>query len=241
MGKYFISICLFWAAVFGAGSALFAQETPAPPAATDTARTEVNSKIFNLIVNQGFVVNGTGIDSMPMRGSASGSFFIGGGFIINLYKQKLGLRLTPGYAWYRATYESTGAKTFPSASDSFQLERHRMGFFEVPVGLFYNFKTEEDGDPEIFAEIGGYAGYRTGSVYKTRGTNAEGQEVTTTVKNVGDLERFRYGLFARAGYKWFALHAAYRLSNVWLTTPTQREGYVYPKMPALEVGLSLFL
>ncbi len=228
--KYF----LLWAAIaFPMG--LFGQEIP-----VDTT-SEVNVKIFNIVITQGLMTNALKVDTMPLKSAGSGTFFIGGGFIINLHKNTFGLRLTPGFSFVRYTYESSQAKTFPTSFDSLKLERHRLNLVEVPLGFYYNFKKTPEGNPKIYGELGGYAGYRFGSAYKTKATNDAGQQVTTIVQDVADLQRFRYGLYTRFGYKWVALYAAYRLSDVWIKSPADNPAFIYPKLPALEIGLTVFL
>ena len=58
-----------------------------------------------------------------------------------------------------------------------------------------------------------------------------------------DLEDLRYGLYARAGYRWVGLHFTYRLSNIFSDqfSPCNDRSALPPCMPVAQLGLTVML
>ena len=210
---------------------------------------------FSLLFQRGFMLVTQKTDTVNLNGGLSGSFTLGTSFKVNLFKNVVGLRLQPGINWSKADYAQTKANTFPSVQDSFPAnwivnsEKHRFTFLELPIGLYVNLTKDEDGDPRLFLEAGGYFGYRTGSAYKLKYDDVNGEQTqTVTLKraNVPDLENLRYGIYGRFGYKWIAAYYSYRFSDVFrqfrtdpatgLPTPFQ-----YPRYAPMELGITVFL
>lgn len=210
---------------------------------------------FSLVFNRGFMLSGSQPDSVPLNGTGSGTYFIGAGFRFSLFKNKMGLRVSPGIAFTHFTYEQTNLKTFPSVPDSvpfpFTQERHGSTWAELPLGIYANFSRDEDGDPRFFAELGGYIGYLLAANYKTRYNNAANLRVKEKVRDLhkieSEWERLRYGLYGRVGYKWAAIYVSYRLSEVFdeFTNPAYRpkavEGFRNPAIAPMEFGITVFL
>ncbi|MEM7369389.1 MAG: porin family protein [Bacteroidota bacterium] len=209
---------------------------------------------FSLVFNRGLMLTGSSPDSVPLNGNSSGTYSIGGGIRIPLIKDAVRLRLTPSISWTHFSYDQTNLKTFPTVADSLPqqltLEKHTLIFGELPLGVIFNLSRDEDGDPRFFVEAGGYVGYLLGANYKTRFKDSEGLRVKNKRRDLegieSEFERLRYGLYGRVGYKWAALYFSYRLSDVFdeFTNPSLRptafEGYKNPKIPPMEVGISVF-
>lgn len=210
---------------------------------------------FSLVFNRGLMLTGASPDTVPLNGNSSGSYSIGGGIRIPIIKDAVRLRVTPSISWTHFTYDQTNLKTFPTVADSLPqqltLEKHTLMFGGLPVGVMINMSRDEDGDPRFFVEMGGYVGYLLGANYKTRYKDSEGLRVKNKRRDLegieNEFERLRYGLYARAGYKWASLYFSFRLSDVFdeFTNPSLRptsfEGYRNPKIPPMEIGISVFL
>lgn len=211
---------------------------------------------FSLVFNRGFQLVDRANDSIPINGASSGTFFLGGGIRIPLGGQKAGIRLAPGISWTNITYNQTNLKQFPTpSSDSTNLsvEKHSLTHIDLPLSFFFNLTRDEDGDPRIFIEVGGYASYLMAASYKTKFEDANGLRIKSKIRDLhalegdkAEFERLRYGLFARAGFKWFAVYVDYRLSDVFdefsgtIINP-QGEGFRNPVLEPLQIGLSIFL
>lgn len=242
-------------------STVLAQQTEEKPAAkekkekTATPLPADRASNFSLLFQRGFMLVTEKTDTVNLNGGLSGSFTVGTSFKVNLFKNVVGLRLQPGITWSKADYAQTRANTFPSIQDSFPAnwivnsEKHRFTFLELPIGLYVNLTKDEDGDPRLFLEAGGYFGYRTGGAYKLKYDEVNGEQTqTVTLKraNVPDLENLRYGIYGRFGYKWIALYYAYRLSDVFQPFRTDPAtglptSFRYPRYAPMELGVTIFL
>lgn len=245
-------------------TAVFSQVIP--PAESDSAEKKpplVDPKVmnlntdppskFDLVFNRGFILTGTSQDTVPVNGSNSGTFSIGGGIKFPLANNTFGIRLTPGVAFTQINYNQTSVKTFPTIPDSLPFtltsEKHRLMYVEVPLGVYFNVSRDEDNDPKLFVEAGGYFGYMMGASYSYRYNNSAGQRVKVQTRDLekeeNEFQRIRYGIYGRLGYKWAALYINYRLSNVLdefaNNPPKDVVGYKNPKFPPIEVGLTIFL
>jgi hypothetical protein len=249
--------CLFLFLIFLGLSGLWGQNVPADSVQTDsTQNQEVNQpaddpRTFSLVFNRGFIYQPNNFqvaqDTVPINGTSSGTFFLGAGIMVPFGRNVIGLRMAPGFAWTIYDYGQTSQKTFPTPIDEDQpllFEKHRTQWVELPVGLYWNVSRDEDADPLFFVELGGYAGYMVSAQYRAQ--FASGARTITLresgLEQEGDFQRLRYGLYARAGYKWFALYAAYRLSSVWDefgSAPGQGAAFRNPTGPPIEIGLSL--
>ncbi|MDX2247593.1 MAG: porin family protein [Bacteroidia bacterium] len=208
---------------------------------------------FDLVFNRGLMLVSSTQDSVPISGSNSGTFFIGGGIKFPLAKNKMGIRVTPGVAFSRIQYNQTTIKTFPTIPDSLSFtltsEKHSLTYVELPLGFYLNISRDEDNDPKFFVEAGGYVGYLLSASYKTKYVNSDGQRVKTQVSDLekieAEFERIRYGLYGRLGYKWASLYYSFRLSALFdefaNDPPRGGQGYKNPVIPPMEVGLTIFL
>lgn len=234
-----------------------AQTTPPDSTASDSLLAEPDNlpaddpRTFSLVFNRGFAYLPNAFqmaqDTVPFSGSSSGTYFLGAGIIIPFGPNTFGMRVAPGFAWTVYDYAQTGEKTFPSVLDESQplvFENHRTQWVEVPTGFYWNITRDEDADPYLFLELGGYVGYMISAQYRTQ--YESGARTITNIQRglaqEGDFRRVRYGAYARLGYKWFALYGAFRISEVWDefgSAPGQGSAYRNPKAPPLELGLSL--
>lgn len=212
---------------------------------------------FSLVFNRGFQLVNKANDSIPINGASSGTFFLGGGIRIPLAGQTVGIRLSPGVSWTNISYNQTNLKQFPTqATDTTNLsvEKHSLTHIDLPVSFFFNITRDEDGDPRVFVEVGGYASYLMAASYKTKYEDTNGLRVKEKVRDLhalegdkAEFERLRYGIFARAGFKWFAIYADYRISDVFdefsgtIINPQTPQGFRNPVLEPLQIGLSIFL
>lgn len=200
---------------------------------------------------QGLLINSPQQDGIPLNAGGSGTISLGSSFKLHFPKNVVGFRIQPSISWTRFSYEQATSKTFPTPflnddTKPVRVEKHRIVFADLPIGLFVNVLKDEDGDPRFFLEAGGYAGYKLGSVYKIKVDNTiTEQETKQVVDNVYDLENWRYGIYARAGISWLAAHFTYRLSDVFKPNPRQADGspsgFESILLPRMELGLAIFL
>ncbi len=191
---------------------------------------------IDLTFTRGFLLVTNEEEGVPLNAGSSGTIRIGAAFKVHLANNTFGFRVHPSISWTKFTYDQTAEKTFPTAIDSsmtLDVEKHRFTFVDLPLGIFVNITKDEDGDSRFFVEAGGFVGYRTSSIYKTKyNVPNENQEVRQRVRGVKNLEDIRYGFYGRIGYKWVALYYSYRLSNVFKETPM---------LPPMELGITVFL
>lgn len=245
--------------IFSQTDSLKAPTTPNPNAPRISTEAVGNLPVdpprrFSLVFTRSFLL-GNGPDTVSINGGGSGTFSIGGGIKVPLVKETLGLRITPGVSWTSYQYDQTERKTFPTIPDSLKYdltqEKHRLTTLDMGLGVYINLSKDEDDDPKFYAELGGYAGFLMGASYKTKYTNGTGQRVRERVRDLEkvseEFERFRYGIYARLGYKWAALHFSYRLTDVFdeftndFLKPKDVDGFKNPKIPPIEFGISIFL
>lgn len=215
---------------------------------------------FSLVLSRTLLLSGSSPDSVPINGTGSGTYSIAGGLKFFLYKDILGLRFAPGISWTQITYESTNLKTFPvlkdsSSTNTIDQERHTLVHGEGSLSIFANLTRDEDGDPVIFLEAGGNVGYLISANFRQRFTDENGlrhkekiRDLETVEDELGSKEfpPLKYGIFGRVGYKWAALTVHYRLSDIFdvytddIFLPANKTGFRNPKIPPLEVGLTIF-
>lgn len=282
--KYFqhfiISLTLVLGLLVGAFSCLQAQDTtltdtmitledlatpPLPP--TEEGEVEDFSRVdppqnFGLIFGRSIMITGGLPDSVPISGGASGAYFLGAGYRFYIGKAyRFGLRFSPGIAWNRYTYDQTSAKTFPTTIDStitLSRERHSMVEVKAELGVFINITRDEDYDPLIFVEVGGYGGYMTAFNYIRRFTDGNNLRVREKYRDlekltmtdganntVNTFNRLQYGFYGRLGYKWAALYVGYRLSDV-LNDPINdallfrdQPNFQAVTMPPIDIGFHI--
>ncbi|MCI4668605.1 MAG: hypothetical protein MRZ79_10765 [Bacteroidia bacterium] len=214
---------------------------------------------FSLVFARTLMLSGSSPDSVPINATGSGTYSISGGLKFFMYRDIVGLRFAPGLSWTQITYESTNLKTFPvikdSTSNSIDQERHTIVHGEASLSLFTNLTRDEDGDPIIFLEAGGNVGYIISANYRQRFTDDNGlrhKEKLRDLETVEDANGSRefvplkYGVFGRVGYKWAALTFQYRLSDIFdeftddIFLPENKVGFKNPKIPPIEIGLTIF-
>jgi len=198
---------------------------------------------IRLVFNRGLLIGSLNSDDQaPINGSLSGSLFLGVGVKFGLIGNKMGLRITPGVNWYKLNYDQEDEKQFPTDT-TFGSEKHRFTYVELPIGIYFNFSQDEDGDPKLFAEVGGFTGYKIGAIYK-RKFEENGRTVKIKRTDVPGIENWRLGVYARLGYKRWALYYSYLLSDIFdsFVTEDGSELSRNPDLPPrMEVGISFFL
>jgi hypothetical protein len=243
---------------------IFARTAFGQDALRDSTRSGIDSmqteevNVVDIIIQRGLMVgNGDTTNSTPIK-NTSGTWFVGLGFKIPVIKNKAGFRLTPGLAFTKLNYDSVNVgKEFPGLIDSTEskdyfFQKHRLAYFQVPLGVYVNFTTDEKGRPQIFGEAGGYIGYRIGGVLRY-GENkvridadgeAQDQQVRTKITNIPDMEPLQYGFYGRLGYKNVAFNVNYRVPRLFKEPRTNDLGELdgtNPLFPRLELGVTLLL
>ena len=198
-----------------------------------------------LVFTRAFSLTAGESDNAPVNSGSSGSYFMGLAFKVNLANNDVGLQFTPGINWLKLIYRQEDAKTFPSDTTGYNIEKHRIPYAELPIGIYVNLSKDEDGDPRVFLEGGGYLGYKIGGIYKIKFDNTEGQAVKVRTGGVKDLEDWRYGFYGRLGYKRWALYGSYRLSRIFTESSSGANGLEVgadnPTFPKVEIGISVIL
>lgn len=224
----------------------------APSSAQDTRSDNLlvdRPDNIDLTLARGFLLISEEQEGVPINAGSSGTISLGLGLKLHLPGNVVGLRVNPNISWTRFAYDQTAEKQFPTEVDPdrvLSVEKHRFTFIDLPVGVFVNITKDEDGDSRFFMEAGGFVSYKTSGVYKTRYEDELlDQEVRVRVRGVKDVEEWRYGVYGRIGYKWIALHFAYRLSEVFKPNPLnangQPSGFEVIDLPPMELGLAIFL
>lgn len=227
------------------------QEAPIEPENLPTD----NAKRFQLLLTRGFMLGATSLDSVPLNSFGSGSYSIHGGISVNLVRNVLKMRISPGVSWTRLAYNQNDLKTYPTIPDSLgfnlERERHLLFYVDLPISFFVNLSKDEDGDSKLFLEGGGYVSYLLGANYKRRYPDGNGLTVIYLERDLQRLdsewEALRYGIFGRIGYKWASLYYGLRLSPLLddLTNegrqPNGSSAYANPMIPPMEIGISIFL
>ncbi|MEZ4776554.1 MAG: outer membrane beta-barrel protein [Bacteroidia bacterium] len=253
IGTFFLTVLhtVFLFSVSFSQDTIKPQPLPPQPAADDLPADPPSR--FDLVFNRGLMLVSSTQDSVPISGSNSGTFFIGGGIKFPLANNTMGIRATPGIAFSRIQYNQTSIKTFPTIPDSLSFtltgEKHSLIYAELPLGFYVNISRDEDNDPKFFVEGGGYLGYLFSASYKSKYVNSDGQRVKTQISDLekisDEFQRIRYGIYARVGYKWASLYYSFRLSALFdefaNDPPRGGAGYKNPIIPPMEVGLTIFL
>lgn len=199
---------------------------------------------FQLVFTRGFLLGPTNEDpQIPIHTGNSGSLFLGAGIKFNLAKNVLGIRITPGFNWFKLNYQQEEGKLFPSDSTQFDFEKHRITYVELPVGLYVNLSKDEDGDSKVFVEGGGFLGYKLNGIYKFQ-YQRQGRTIKERWSDVANLEDWRYGLYFRLGYKRWATYFSYLLSDPFTRYQPEGQSEALESVdfpPRLEAGVSFFL
>jgi hypothetical protein len=214
---------------------------------TDTLETE-EVNVVDIIIQRGLMAGTNNVGDLTSLKNSSGTWFVGLGFKIPVLKNKAGFRLTPGIAWTKLNYDSVDvAKTFPDLPDGvdYNFQKHRLAYFQVPLGAYMNFSVDPKGRALIFGEAGGFVGYRIGGVLRYGENSVRDQVIRTKISNIPDMKNLQYGLYGRVGYKNVALNVQYRITDLFEKYKTDVEGndtgILNPIFPQLEFGLTILL
>ena len=198
---------------------------------------------FQLLFNRGLIIGSVGgEDQVPINGSFSGSMFLGLSFKAHFPNNVVGARITPGINWYKLNYQQEDQKIFPTDT-IFDSEKHVLTYLEVPVGIFVNISKDEDGDPRLYTELGGFLGYKLSGAYKRR-FDDNGRNSRLIRREVPGLEDWRFGIYGRLGFKRWALYYSYLLSDVFSSFEVEGGAPLDAELsfpPPLEIGISFVL
>jgi hypothetical protein len=130
-------------------------------------------------------------------------------------------------------------------------EKQRFTYLEVPLGLKFKLARNVVDRYRLLLEGGFSMGVRFASMYKRRDLNPAPAanpnfqpKTTTKVNYVEDLNRFRFGPYARIGTNLISLYGFYRMSGIFrhggkFNNPDGLTTRDYPAFPRLELGISL--
>ncbi len=198
---------------------------------------------FQIFFNRGLLVGSVGgEDQIPINGSFSGSMTLGLSFKAHFPGNKAGARIAPGINWYKLNYQQEEQKIFPTDT-IFDAEKHVLTYLELPIGLFINIGQDEDGDPRLFTELGGFLGYKLGATYKRR-FDDNGRASRLIRRDAPDIEDWRFGIYGRLGFKRWALYYSYLFSDVFTNFSTENGTQINQNLdfpPPLEIGISFIL
>ncbi len=208
----------------------------------------------NFIINRAFSGASSMSDSVPISGVNSGSLFVGVGYNFNL-NNKFALHIQPGINFFKIRYKNTTNAAFPAYNDTtatLSYKRQMLTYAEVPIGVVYTFKRDEKKSKVTYVEAGVFGGiqvaerlrlkYRVPDNYSLLGNHTEIKKI----RNMGYMNPFRYGVYARVGQGFLSFYAAFRLSNVFFNHRRQiTDGliqlYPNPKLFGLEFGFGIVL
>jgi hypothetical protein len=207
------------------------------------------SEKVDFIFNRSLLVGG--IRGVPFEVTRSGTYSLGIGYGIPIGKS-LEFKFEPRLLWHKLYFIDSDDKWFPSSDTSETLiyEKQRVSYIEVPVALKLKLARNLVDKYKLLIEMGFVFGRRLGSTYKTRhwtdvgpDGNLVGPKVTMKTNRIEDLNKYRYGPFARIGTSWISFYGFYRLSDIFL--PYRRFNHepntnrVYPNFGKVEVGLTI--
>lgn len=225
-------------------------------AAQDNVAPRVNDKVrvtggekTDFIVTRALMV--TAIDSVPYDIARSGTYSVGIGYGFSIAKG-LELKVEPRATWHKMYYRPEPDRWFPSGApdSSVVYEKHRAFYAELPIGLKFKLARNKISDKyQLLMEAGFSTGYNLGSTIKVRSMVNVDQDAelegkaTYKVNKIWELNRLRWGPYARIGTRYVSLYAFYRMTGMYINgrsfsdSPTTSRPY--PNFPKLEIGLSV--
>ena len=246
-------VALLWVFLF-MGNAIFAQyendEDIADEAthaiSEDTIQTSGirTAEKFNFVFNRSFIALQNTVDSVPIKGSTSGTIFIGLSFNA-LITSRFALQIQPGFSVLKFEFTSKPQKRFPTLGDStYRYERIRFFYIETPIGLRYNIIRDSNYRVVSFVELGGSIGYHLNTSTKRARMIGE-TEIKEKLPGPGNAHKIRTCLYAKVHYRFLGICMNYRLSKVFNPNKkyigednTERD---YPVLPNVEFGFSITL
>lgn len=249
MFRVILGTWMLWA-ITGSVLAQYEDEEVPPPEthtiAEDTIQTAGvrPAEKFNFVFNRGFIALQSAVDSVPIKGSASGTMFLGLSFN-KLLSPKFAIQFQPGFSALKFEFSSKPGKRFPTPGDSvYRYERIRFFYVEVPIGLRYNIVRDSKYRVASFVEFGASVGYHLATSTKRSRVNGE-QEIREKLSGPGDASKFRTCLYLKVHYRFLGIWINYRLSKVFNPskkyTTLDNSVVNYPLLPNAEFGFSITL
>lgn len=206
----------------------------------DTPRVRWRAEIppgerIDLVFHRSFLIIQNQIDTFPLNGASSGSYFLGVSANLLLAK-RLRLRIQPGVNFYRLSYTQNDSRTFPSTADSLASEKLRSIFLQIPVGLsFVLMRNANTGASDATFELGISPGLHLGSTTKI-GIEVNGRRAKAKLPAFDPITPLMVSAHLRLTYKFLGLYGAYRLTSFFRPNSTTEDGRVYPSVAPLELG-----
>lgn len=246
----FLSCFFIWIILAGKAFAQYDTEEPDSESqhivSEDTIQTSGvrSAEKFNIVFNRGFIVTQSSNDSVPVKGSASGTTFIGLSFN-KLLSPRFAIQFQPGFSGYKFEFPAKPEKIFPTRGDTvYRYERLRFFYIDIPIGLRYNLVRDSRYRAVSFIEFGGSIGYHIASSTK-RSRMIGDQEIKEKLSGAGEVNKLRVCLYIKAHYRFLGIWINSRITNVYDPNKTYftDDGRVekYPRLPSIEIGLSVTL
>ncbi len=151
----------------------------------------------------------------------------GPGFSGNYWHTNLNIKTNPGGA--PNTY------TYLAADSTYKTNRFSATYFDVPVEI--RFRGNSDGKGRYFRfYFGGLVGYRINS-----SSHIKVGDYNVTYHGIGDLSRWRYGVFVRTGWWLFNAYVYYGINPVFEPFEAGEGVEGIDQMRSLSLGLSISL
>jgi len=222
----------------------------------------VTDQQFEVIFNKGFLVTGTGegLDSFKLSSAASGTYYIGLSYNLLFFKKdslnkktnfahRFSFRFQPGISFFKLVYNSD-TQPFPTIPDpstskiGLESQKQRLTYLELPIGMGFVIGRDDKQHVTSFVELGTSISFRIDATHKLY-FKRDGNEIITKFDNADNINRWRFGLYAKYCYRWFGLFAYYRLNDLYKPNNYylnhNQQLTPFPTIPPLEVGLCVQL
>jgi hypothetical protein len=115
------------------------------------------------------------------------------------------------YAWNKSVYMMPDTDRVVMVNDSVKYEKSKLTSYYLQVPLMLNFQSNPDEDDKNFTfAVGGFGGLLTGAKSKIKYPEGDKEKI----KDDFNLNKFRYGVTARIGYKNMEFYANYVLTDM---------------------------
>ncbi len=115
------------------------------------------------------------------------------------------------YAWNKSVYMMPDTDRVVMVKDSVKFEKSKLTSYYLQVPVMLNFQTKPDDEDKNFTfSVGGFGGIFTGAKSKIK--YPEGDKLKT--RDDFNLNKMRYGVTARIGYRNMEFYTNYTLSDM---------------------------
>ncbi|MFN0202130.1 MAG: hypothetical protein ACKVTZ_11455 [Bacteroidia bacterium] len=195
---------------------------------------------FSFVINRAFLAGQKNVETAPLNPLGSGSMDLGFAYGFRL-PRKWTIHIQGLITTYKLNFATLPSKTFPDTlHQGLRTQKLRFMGATLPFGVIYNLK-EKDGKRITYAELGVWGGFLLPPTYKAKYVDSTGKSVVEKRALYFGLEGFNFlqsGIYARLGWKQFALYGNYRASNIFTNNFVRTDK---PKPSYFELGISVVL